>query len=277
MVKSCRDKKKTTLLLIVVLVFTASTPALAGVGVTLNGQPLEFSSMEIYEGTLFVSADALAHYMEGSISYDPFSTVLRFFAKGSMIQMRLGEQEAKIKGETVDMGSSPFLLDERVLIPLRFIMESYKAMVSWNEEDRVVEIVMDEEIEEVQPYAGDFALEYTPEEFDLLVRCISSEAGDQPYEGMVAVGAVVINRALNSRFPNTIHDVIYQPGQFSVVGDNRINLPVKDGAHDAAMAALKGEDPTGGALYFYNPVKARASFVFTRRILTVIGDHRFCD
>jgi N-acetylmuramoyl-L-alanine amidase len=264
--------------LITLLVLVVSAPVLAGVDVTLNGEPLPFSSaVLVEEDRVLVPVDALSYYLDGSSSFDPVSGFLRVFCGGTVVQMKVGDKKATIRGETVEMDAAPVALDGRVLVPLRFIAEALKMKVAWNEELRTVELMAEEVEAGVKPYPGEPIVSYTPEEFDLLVRCISSEAGNQPFEGMVAVGAVVINRMLNPDFPDTINDVIYQPGQFSVVADNRINLPVKEGAVEAARRALAGEDPTGGALYFYNPVMARAKFVFTRNVLKVIGDHRFCD
>jgi len=270
-------KKARFAVLITMLVLVISAPVLAGVDVMLNGEPLLFSTILVEEGRVLVPVDALAYYLDGSSSFDPMSGTLRVFCGGTVVQMKVGEKNATIRGETVEMDAAPVVLDGRVLVPLRFIAEALKMKVAWNEELRAVELMAEAVETNVKPYPGEPIVPYTPEEFDLLVRCISSEAGNQPFEGMVAVGAVVVNRMLSPNFPDTINDVIYQPGQFSVVTDNRINLPIKEGAVEAAKRALAGEDPTGGALYFYNPVKARASFVFTRNVLTVIGDHRFCD
>jgi N-acetylmuramoyl-L-alanine amidase len=114
------------------------------------------------------------------------------------------------------------------------------------------------------------------EEFELLARLIHGEARGEPYIGQVAVGAVVLNRVIDSYFPNTITDVIYQPKQFSPVANGQINLRPNRTAYRAARAALKGEDPTRGARYFYNPRTAKYQWWFkTRETIVQIGDHVF--
>ena len=110
----------------------------------------------------------------------------------------------------------------------------------------------------------------------LLARLISAEARGEPYVGQVAVGAVVLNRMEHPSFPSTMSGVIYQKGAFSCLADGQFNKPVSDSAYKAARDALNGWDPTGGAIYYYNPAKATSRWIFSRRVLVVIGSHRFC-
>ena len=86
----------------------------------------------------------------------------------------------------------------------------------------------------------------------LLARAINGEARGEPYEGQVAVGAVILNRVKSSKFPNTIAGVIYQPGAFTAVSDGQIDVPIesKSTVVKAAQDALNGWDPSGGAIYY---------------------------
>lgn len=114
------------------------------------------------------------------------------------------------------------------------------------------------------------------QELDLLARLISGEARGEPFVGQVAVGAVVLNRVLSDKFPDSIRDVIYQSGQFTCVSDGQINISPKWQAYRAAKSALTGKDPSRGALYFYNPKTAKTMWwLSTRRTLVKIGDHLF--
>jgi N-acetylmuramoyl-L-alanine amidase len=110
----------------------------------------------------------------------------------------------------------------------------------------------------------------------LLARLISAEARGEPYIGQVAVGAVVLNRVDHPSFPNTVSGVIYQTGAFSCLDDGQFWQPVSDSAYRAARDALAGSDPTGGAIYYFNPAKATSKWIWSRPLLVVIGDHRFC-
>ena len=110
----------------------------------------------------------------------------------------------------------------------------------------------------------------------LLARLISAEARGEPYSGQVAVGAVVLNRMKHPSFPNTMSGVIYQSNAFTCVSDGQFNQPVEDSCYQAARDALNGWDPSGGAIYYFNPATATSKWIWSRPTLIVIGKHRFC-
>ena len=98
----------------------------------------------------------------------------------------------------------------------------------------------------------------------------------EPYSGQVAVGAVILNRVEHPSFPNTIAGVVYQPGAFTCMVDGQIDQPVAESAYRAAQEALNGADPSGGAIYYFNPSTATSSWIWSRPLIKVIGKHRFC-
>ncbi len=110
----------------------------------------------------------------------------------------------------------------------------------------------------------------------LLARLISAEARGESYEGQVAVGAVVMNRIAHPSFPNTLSGVIYQRGAFSCLDDGQFDEPVAQSAYAAARDAMNGYDPTGGAIYYFNPVTATSQWIWSRPLIVQIGKHRFC-
>lgn len=110
----------------------------------------------------------------------------------------------------------------------------------------------------------------------LLAMVINGEARGESYEGQVAVGAVVLNRVRHSSFPNTIAGVIYQNGAFTAVDDGQINKPIQQSCFNAARDALNGWDPSGGAIYYYNPVTATSTWIRSRPVIKQIGKHLFC-
>ena len=112
----------------------------------------------------------------------------------------------------------------------------------------------------------------------LIARAINGEARGEPYEGQVAVGAVILNRVSNSSFPNTIAGVIYEKGAFTAVADGQINVPIDENSTvvKAAQDALNGWDPTNGALYYFNPNTATNSWIWSREEIVTIGTHKFC-
>ena len=93
----------------------------------------------------------------------------------------------------------------------------------------------------------------------------------------IAVGAVVLNRIKHPSFPNTLSGVIYQSGAFTCISDGQFNQPVAESAYRAARDALNGVDPSGGAIYYFNPSTATSSWIWSRPLITVIGKHRFCS
>lgn len=119
--------------------------------------------------------------------------------------------------------------------------------------------------------------EYTESEIALLARIISAESRGEPYEGQVAVGAVILNRVAHPSFPNTLSGVIYQPGAFSCLTDGQVNVAVAESAKKAAQDAINGWDPSGGAIYYYNPAKSTNKWIFSRPVINTIGSHRFCS
>ena len=115
-------------------------------------------------------------------------------------------------------------------------------------------------------------------DIQLMARAINGEARGEPYEGQVAVGAVILNRVKDSRFPNSISGVIYQPGAFTAVSDGQINVSLSEGStvYKAAQDAMNGWDPTGGCVYYFNPSTATNKWIWSRPLIKTIGKHRFC-
>lgn len=115
-------------------------------------------------------------------------------------------------------------------------------------------------------------------DIQLMARAINGEARGEPYEGQVAVGAVILNRVKSSQFPNSISGVIYQAGAFTAVSDGQINSPISENStvYKAARDAINGWDPTGGCIYYFNPDTATNKWIWSRPLVKVIGKHRFC-
>lgn len=114
-------------------------------------------------------------------------------------------------------------------------------------------------------------------DYYLLARIISAEARGEPYIGQVAVGACVLNRVDHPSFPDSVAGVVYQPGAFTAITDGQIDQPISDSAYRAAKDALNGWDPSGGAIYYYNPDKTSNRWIRTRPVITRIGAHLFCS
>lgn len=115
-------------------------------------------------------------------------------------------------------------------------------------------------------------------DLQLMARAVNGEARGEPYTGQVAVAAVILNRVKHSSFPNTVSGVIYQPGAFTAVSDGQINVPIAENStvYQACRDAMNGWDPSGGAIYYFNPDTATSSWIWSRELIVQIGKHRFC-
>lgn len=117
---------------------------------------------------------------------------------------------------------------------------------------------------------------YSSSDVYLLAKVIAAEARGESYTGQVAVGAVVLNRVDSSSFPDTVSGVVYQAGAFSAVTDSNWSVEPTATSRKAAQDAINGWDPSGGALYYYNPAKTSNKWIRTRPVITTIGSHLFC-
>ena len=115
----------------------------------------------------------------------------------------------------------------------------------------------------------------SPVDLQLLAHLVQAEAGDQPFEGQVAVAAVVLNRLNAPGFPKTLPEVIEQPGQFQCVTNGTIHQVPSQSAWLAAKSAASGWDPTNGALYYYNPQLTSNHWIRTQPVVTKIGQQIF--
>lgn len=115
------------------------------------------------------------------------------------------------------------------------------------------------------------------EDVQLLARCVNGEARGEPYIGQVAVAAVILNRVKHPSFPNTLSGVIYQPKAFTAVADGQISVAIdsKSTVYKACKDAMNGWDPSGGAIYYYNPAKTTNKWIYSREVIKTIGKHKF--
>ena len=118
---------------------------------------------------------------------------------------------------------------------------------------------------------------YSQNDIKLIANAVYGEARGEPYEGQVAVAAVILNRVQSSSFPNTVSGVIFEPRAFTAVSDGQIWLTPDERAKEAVIDAINGWDPTGEALYYFNPNTATSGWIWTRPQIKQIGKHIFCE
>jgi len=117
---------------------------------------------------------------------------------------------------------------------------------------------------------------YSEQDLQLMANAVYGEARGEPYEGQVAVAAVILNRLESPDFPNSISGIIFQPRAFTAVADGQIWLEPNERAMQAVLDAMNGWDPSENALYYFNPATATSEWIWSRPQIKQIGDHIFC-
>lgn len=117
---------------------------------------------------------------------------------------------------------------------------------------------------------------FSQNDIKLMANAVHGEARGEPYEGQVAVAAVILNRVRNPVFPNTVSGVIFEPRAFTAVADGQIWLTPNETAKRAVLDAINGWDPSNNAIYYFNPDTATSGWIWTRPQIKQIGKHIFC-
>jgi N-acetylmuramoyl-L-alanine amidase len=117
---------------------------------------------------------------------------------------------------------------------------------------------------------------FSQNDINLMANAVYGESRGEPYEGQVAVAAVILNRVASATFPNTVAGVIFEPRAFTAVADGQIWLTPNQKAKEAVLDAINGWDPTGEAIYYFNPDTATSSWIWGRPQIKRIGKHIFC-
>ncbi|MGC5323870.1 cell wall hydrolase [Brevibacillus sp. SYSU BS000544] len=112
-------------------------------------------------------------------------------------------------------------------------------------------------------------------EMEMLAQLVYAEGRGEPFEGQVAIAAVVLNRLDSGKFSDDLNGVIFEKNAFSVVQDGKLPAKTDDTARKAVKEAIRGKDPSMGSLYFFNPETATSSWIWSRQKATHIGNHIF--
>lgn len=126
------------------------------------------------------------------------------------------------------------------------------------------------------PTAANVPSGFSQNDIQLMANAVYGESRGEPYTGQVAVAAVILNRVQSASFPNTISGVIFEPRAFTAVADGQIWLTPNETAKKAVIDAINGWDPTGEAIYYFNPATATSGWIWGRPQIKKIGKHIFC-
>lgn len=118
---------------------------------------------------------------------------------------------------------------------------------------------------------------YSQNDINLIANAVHGESRGEPYEGQVAVASVILNRVKSPTFPNNVSGVIFEPRAFTAVADGQIWLTPNESAKKAVIDAINGWDPSGNAIYYFNPDTATSAWIWSRPQIKRIGKHIFCN
>ena len=208
------------------------------------------------------AAAASAMLLTGFTSLAAENDILVIEGAGSPAEINLREGDlvtaGGIRGEAVqDTKEAVNAAHTAYLIKVEEERKAAEEAQRLAEEQAAAEARAAEEAAAAQAAAEAQAASVAASEQELLAALIYCEAGNQPYEGQVAVGAVVMNRVKSGVYPNTITDVIYQSGQFGPAMTGWLDSVLASGsysdtARQAAADAIAGSNPVGDCLYFGN-------------------------
>lgn len=283
--------------------------------VLLDGEPAEVVEFDILNGVCYVTvssfvslmdAEAMVEEEDGTVSVNA-SSVIEVVALDGETEAgepaepaQEAEETVQPEGEasvenaanvvtddlnlTADAGASYLVangrylyagdgviqLNGRVAVPVRVLAQVFNLDVGYDAEDDLVLLTSREDAE---PYLEDAA--YDQDTLYWLSHIIYAESGNQPLEGKIAVGNVVMNRVYDSRFPDNIYDVLFQKNQFTPAASGSIYREPNAESVVAAMLVLDGAQVTPEALFFNGAGAARSYAARTRTYVTTIGDHAF--
>lgn len=207
------------------------------------------------------------------VSWDQELGLVEISAEGITISQTVGDNYMIANGRYLYLPNGVFNINGTIIVSIREVCKIFGYEVVWN--DEYWTILLEDSDKEILESGDTF---YDEEDLYWLSRVISSESGNQPLEGMIGVGNVVINRAKeeNTAFPDTIYDVIYQPGQFAVADTGAVKLEPRECAVVAAKLCLEGYNTVEDCLYFHNPaISTTQWFRKHKTYYTTIEDHEF--
>lgn len=233
----------------------------------LNGAEYRMDAAAInLEGRIYVPLRHAAQFLHTEVVWDEATYT------ADLVPV---EPHAVQAGESLETISEELRIDQDLLLERNQLQE---AVV---QEGDILKILIPDimankipEPVEAEPVAEEKA--YTEEELELLAKIVMIEAGYESYEGQLAVANVILNRVADSRFPNSIREVIYAPNQFPPAHNGMLDaVEPNESSWKAAEAALNGENNVEGAVYFHNPKVTSGGFWSKLTVVATIGNHRF--
>lgn len=226
------------------------------------------------------------------VTYVPLFSFVDFFVKGECevewdqdtesvaitsdelnVYMTMGNNYLEANERYIYFEDGAYNINGTIMVPMSEIAKVFTLDYAWD--DNLWQINLDRRSAKIWESAEDF---YDEEDLFWLSHVIFSEAGNQPIEGKIGVGNVVVNRAADptTAFKDTIHDVIFQIGQFAVVDTGAIHLDPNETSIIAAKLTLEGYNTVGESKWYHNPeLSTTTYFDDNKTFVCSIADHRF--
>ncbi|WP_186564602.1 cell wall hydrolase [Lawsonibacter celer] len=254
--------------------------------IVLGGQAFAAESgvsILVNETALAPTADVLIEERTTYVSYLPVVLMLYpeatavwenghalVTAEGLSMKIWLNTCYMEVNGRYLYLEDGVRIVDGNILVPIRVLGQALGATVEWDAaSSRILVVGSGTAIQ-----SGDAF--YPSEDLYWLSHIIYAESGNQPMEGKIAVGNVVLNRVNDPRFPNTVYGVVFQRNQFTPAMTGTINRTPNESSVIAAKLCLEGANTAGESLYFVNPTSAPRSWASRNRpYVATIGAHAF--
>ena len=280
-----------TLTLLCVLVLLAGAAGPAALALEAEHDPptvLHFTEVPIYDGncclgsgiqidgTTYVPLRTFTETMLDAScdsSWDQDTGTATLSTEELLLTLTPEDGYLSVNGRYLYLSDQVYNINGTIVVPIRELAKVFGAEIVWNYDDWSISV--DTENCALLENGSSF---YDPESLYWLSRVIFSEAGNQPLEGMIGVGNVVLNRAADPRgvFGSGIHGVIFAPGQFDVVPAGTIYCDPSPAAVVAAKLCLEGYSTVGEAKWFFNPAISSSTWFDTyATFVTRIADHDF--
>lgn len=227
---------------------------------------------------LMVPLRALAETLQCEVNWLPAERAVTIQRNGQTTKLWIDQQHYLKRGVNAQLDVAPVIYGDTTMVPIRFIAEAIGHDIFWDEVTRRAYVAAHPQLTINRQQI--IETRFNQQEVEWLARIIMAEAEGEPYLGQLAVGAVILNRVQSRDFPNSIHGVIFDKWQhfyqFEPVQNGRIHQVRPQASHyQAAREVLAGNDPTNGALFFYNPAKSNSAWMRAKPVTLRIGNHVF--
>lgn len=210
---------------------------------------------------------------ECDVLWDSQTRTTYISADGLELSVCTDDNYMLINGRAIYLPQGVYNINGTIVVPIRELASIFNALIIWNIDDWSIDILKKgtKTIEASEGF-------YNEEDLYWLSHVIYAESGNQCLEGMIGVGNVVLNRVADESgaFPDSVQEVIFQYGQFSVVETGSIYMEPNAQSVIAAKLCLEGANTVGDSLFFLNPeISSDTWFRANRSFVMSLGDHDF--